>query len=627
MGNRLKVGGNALKKKGYLGSFTKMTVLFDLILISTVVFLTMFTARGYVSVVKEQEIAIGREKTEELANYFQGKCDRVDGLVRYMHSSDFSGIMSKISENPEAFYEYDNISFMSVFLSAVHSADRDFSDIIIVTADDAIKGHSYSFTEKGWAEIDAGFRFMELPEAQQLLNSEDNDIIIYDDPSEYCLKPREPVISFMGKIYDTEAASVKKVVGLYILNLPVETLDSVLPDEGFMNLASLKVINSWGNIIYARPQGGEGEAYILEEDNNKVYRIEKELSEGELTVCGELPEKMLYAEVRRVQIPIFLVCVLAILLTMILSALISRYFSRRIGLLTDSMLEVEKGDLSVRIPEEGNDEIASLSRSFNVMCEKLEGYIDSVYEAELQRKNAEINALQMQINPHFLYNTLESIKAVAVKEGDERTPEMIVLLGNMFRMISRTDERFVTIEDELEYINTYLMLQSYRYDEVFDIDVKVDETDLEYGIPKLTLQPVIENIIRHGFDGIKRQGIVGVTIKHRGENLEITVYDNGQGMDNERLLELRQKLKSDENDKARALSDSGRKSEGQTDFEAKERGSGIGILNVHHRLRLLFGDEYGISISSIIDMGTAVKIVIPALSPEEMNNVQIDDRG
>nr|MCR4655783.1 histidine kinase [Lachnospiraceae bacterium] len=472
MKNRLGKGGSSLLKKGYLGSFTKMTVLFDLILISTVVFLTVFTARSYVSVVKEQEVTIGNEKTEELLNYFQGKCDRIDGLVRYMHSSDFSEIMSEVSENPEAFYDYDNISFMSVFLAAAHAADRDFSDIIIVTADDAERGHSYSFTEKGWAEIDAGFRFKELPEAERLLNSEGNDIIFYDDPSEYCLKQREPVVSFMGKIYDTDAVSAKKPVGLYIFNIPVGTVDSVMPSESHMSLASLRVVNGWGNVVYSRPHDGEGEAYIREEENDKINRIEQNLTDGRLTVISELSEKVIYAEVRRVQTPVFLVCVLAIALTILLSALISRYFSRRIGLLTDSMLLVEKGDLSARIPEEGNDEIASLSRSFNVMCEKLNGYIDSVYEAELQRKNAEINALQMQINPHFLYNTLESIKAAAVKEGDERTPEMIVLLGNMFRMISRTDERFVTIEDELEYINTYLKLQSYRYDDFFDIDVK-----------------------------------------------------------------------------------------------------------------------------------------------------------
>nr|MCR4657522.1 histidine kinase [Lachnospiraceae bacterium] len=201
-----------------------------------------------------------------------------------------------------------------------------------------------------------------------------------------------------------------------------------------------------------------------------------------------------------------------------------------------------------------------------------------------------------------------------------------VLLGNMFRMISRTDERFVTIEDELEYINTYLKLQSYRYDDFFDIDVKVDETDLEYGIPKLTLQPVVENIIRHGFEGIKRKGIVGITIKHREDNLEITVYDNGQGMDSERLEELKRRLGSMDNDNFRTLSGNVQKS-GEGDFFIRERGSGIGILNVHYRLRLLFGNDYGISISSIMDMGTAVKIIIPALSPEEMKHVQTDDRG
>ncbi len=586
-----------------------MTVLFDILLVSTVVFLSVFIAFRFAGVVRQQEIAIGTEKTGELLQFLEEKEKRVQNLGTYMHEGEIAGILTEIAENGDAFYEYENISYISVFFAGVSSADKDFSDIIIA----ARNGRSYSYTERGKAEVNAGFHMMEYDKVQTLLNSEENSMIFYDDPTVYCLRERTPVISFMGKIYDTGFIPERQVAGVYIMNIPVERVDALLSGGDRIDPAQIRVLNRQGLVIYAMPEGGEGAPARPTSETDEVYRIERRSRSGEMDVIYELPEKMLYYAVQRIQIPIFFICVAAVLLSILISAAIGTYYTKRIELLTSSMAGVEKGDLSIRVEEKGDDEIASLAHTFNDMCGKLQSYIDTVYEAELQRKNAEINALQMQINPHFLYNTLESIKAEAVKEGAAATPEMIVLLGNMFRMISHTDERFVTLDDELAYINTYLKLQSYRYDEVLDVDLKVEESELECGIPKLTLQPVVENIIRHGFEGIDRRGLVGITVKRNGEKLEITVYDNGLGMEEETLNTLRKKL--EEKPFARDAGERGRRT-----------GGGIGILNVHERLRLLFGKDYGITISSIISMGTAVKIVIPALTPEEMEHVQVIDR-
>jgi len=185
---------------------------------------------------------------------------------------------------------------------------------------------------------------------------------------------------------------------------------------------------------------------------------------------------------------------------------------------------------------------------------------------------------------------------------------MIVLLAKLFRWSSRTKDKLVSLEEELDYIRTYLKLQSYRYRKELDININISEEYLDYAIPKLILQPVIENIIKHAFINQERPGIVSITAKVKVEenqkmSLEITICDNGIGMTKETLTRVKNKLNI------------------LNEYDAQDEFESIGIQNVHHRLRLLFGDTYGLSIQSIQEFGTAVKISIPAMTVEEMGNI------
>ena len=155
------------------------------------------------------------------------------------------------------------------------------------------------------------------------------------------------------------------------------------------------------------------------------------------------------------------------------------------------MQEIKDGDISVRLPVESSDEIGMLSSSFNDMCERLDDYIKRNYDAEIRRRTAELNALQAQINPHFLFNTIESIRMKAVEEGNMEIAQMLSLLGNMFRWSMRFDEKIVYIEDEVDYISSYLQLQRFRFSDKIDIDISVPDSLLDYGIPKLVLQPCL----------------------------------------------------------------------------------------------------------------------------------------
>lgn len=577
------------------GVFTKITVLFDIILICTVILVAANTVSKLTSITKTQEEELGSRRLEEFCEYFQEKSERFYGLSNYLVSSEISDILIDIKENPDAFYNLDNIKFISVFFEGVTSADPDFSDVIIATPD----GRSYSFTRKGTPEVRTHYNFFNNEKIEALLESDATRTIISEDPSVYCLREREPVISFVGKILDTSALPRMKVIGVFIMNLPLNTVENAVSFDMNAWNAQIGMTDRDGRYIYCSDRSKIGSMIQDNGSENDWFRAVREIRSAGLSAEYSVPEDALYHETSRLKTQIILSCIAAIIITVLIVSFINHIYTKKINDLLIHMKRVETGDLSSRMVCSGNDEIAMLSESFNKMCEQLDSYIEKVYETELERKSAEVSALQMQINPHFLYNTLESIKAQAILEGDTVAPEMIVLLGSMFRWACRIDEKYVTIDEELEYVKKYLKLQSYRYPGKIAVDVSVEDEYLDFAIPKLTLQPVIENVVVHGFAETDRNCRVMIEIKKNGNELIITVSDNGCGMSPEELETVR--LTLEPGVRQRPL-------------------SSIGIQNVNNRLRLLFGDRSGLTISSVKEKGTTVTIVLPALSVEEMNS-------
>ncbi|MDC7287581.1 sensor histidine kinase [Blautia schinkii] len=403
--------------------------------------------------------------------------------------------------------------------------------------------------------------------------------------------------------------------------MPTDRLDSLFQESATESEGKIQVHNRLGELVYTTQEGGEKEQRNEKEQRDeKMQRDEKkERGQGEeafyseqeagtsgLTVSYSLAREVLRSRVRTMNRQAVGIVIGICIFSATLGILISRQFHKRMKVLVEAMEQVESGNLAVNVPILSNDEIGKISASFNEMCKKLQDYINQVYNAEIQRKNAELNALQAQIDPHFLYNTLESIKAQALKAGDEKAAQMVCLLGNLFRWSSRYKEKVVYLEDELDYVKSYLELMNYRLDNRLDIDIVSEDRYLDYGIPKLILQPIIENTIRHGFSGEGEKRIVGIVVKQKQEKLEITVYDNGKGISPERLSQIKENLE---------------------EAAINEEGSSVGIRNVNQRIRLMFGNEYGVMIRSIEKMGTAIKIVIPAIQKKEMERLVQDDHS
>ena len=230
-----------------------------------------------------------------------------------------------------------------------------------------------------------------------------------------------------------------------------------------------------------------------------------------------------------------------------------------------------------------------LNKSINTMVRKLNSMINEVYVTNLQKKEAQIEALQSQIDPHFLFNSLESIRMGAVENGDRETAGMIKILAKLFRIKLNFYDNILPLEKELKIVDDYMKLQIYRFGKRLSYSNNIDDKYLSYTLPKLTIQPLVENAIVHGIERMEYGGCVTLNATEDEEFFRIIVSDNGAGIQEESLQALNRSLESD------GVPYNGR----------------IGITSVHKRLRLYYGDCYGLKIYSDGQKGTAVEIYLP----------------
>jgi len=227
--------------------------------------------------------------------------------------------------------------------------------------------------------------------------------------------------------------------------------------------------------------------------------------------------------------------------------------------------------------------------------------MERYYENEILKKQTELLMLQNQINPHFLYNALECIRAEAVMNDNPKIADMTYTISNFFRYSISTKGDLVTLSDEINVIHNYMKIQQYRFRDRFSLKVNLPDTWANVKdsiIPKLTLQPIVENSIVHAFNDVIENALITIEIVHTKKHINIRVSDNGKGMDNNKLQQLKYSLDQE-----------------PVIYEpSKKKGNGLALWNVNRRLKLVFGDEYSLSIYSSPDLGTDVEIHIPYIS-------------
>ena len=285
---------------------------------------------------------------------------------------------------------------------------------------------------------------------------------------------------------------------------------------------------------------------------------------------------------------------ITVLIILAASFLFSETIVRPVTRLHKNLVRVKEGDYTVRVHVETRDEVGDLCDAFNGMAEEIDRLVNRVYSVELKEKEAAIKALQAQINPHFLYNTLDMIKSMAELNGALQVSEMIMALSKLFRYATHTDGVLVTIREELENLSSYMTIVNARFGGRIEFAARVPEELLTESIVKVCLQPLVENAISHGLGRGRAGGRIAVTVEKENGIITVTVEDNGGGILPDRLEEIRNRLERKEH-------------------VEEESGRGhVGLKNIHDRIRLYYGETYGIVIDSFPERGTVVTLSYPS---------------
>ena len=276
------------------------------------------------------------------------------------------------------------------------------------------------------------------------------------------------------------------------------------------------------------------------------------------------------------------------LLTVLLIAVLSYAITHPIKKLSDAMELVMLGNLDVRVKPRRRDEVGELTSSFNFMLDRINLLISEVYLKKIAQKDARLKALEAEINPHFLYNTLDCIHWMLEEKGEEEVSRIIVSLGGLLRYSIDKNNPVVCLSDEIAYIQNYLLIQKMRLEDHLGYQIDIPQSMYGQKVPKLILQPLVENAILHGVEPQGGGGFVKISAKALAGMLVVEVADNGPGMDKDTLNRLRSSLACEKSD---------------TDH--------IGVRNVDQRLRLRYGRGYRLKIDSDLGIGTKVAVTIP----------------
>lgn len=408
--------------------------------------------------------------------------------------------------------------------------------------------------------------------------SEDVGSIVFQKPKTYI----KGQISFVGPIIDYDLENYGELLGYVKIDVDAEAF-FVTNDlsEGFL------ILDENGFVVF----GIESEIDDSR-TRTKVVELGNDHLSGTFEVVYEENYRLINKQINQSRLYLFIVVIIIVGIMFFVRENISRSYLQRIDRMITKIKRIETGDFTNLTVDEGKDEIGVLDYHFNEMAMKLDDLISKTYLQQLENKEAKIKALQYQIDPHFLFNTLESINALAIIDDNEDISNIIESLGLIYRyIVDKESGDIVTLKQELNHAKNYIKIQQYRFG--FDVVYDVDPSFERCLVPKLTMQPFIENAINYAKGLSDRKLRLSVEVQRISEDLVIEISDNGVGIDEDLLVSLQKNL--DES------------------TENKKKGSkrSIGIQNVNQRIKLNYGEKYGVRLHSEAGCGTTIRIHMP----------------
>ncbi|WP_135550641.1 sensor histidine kinase [Paenibacillus cymbidii] len=586
--------------------FYNRLMLYTTLIFLAVAYLLAFLAARYATQLEAvKQLQQSRDALSAVFGYYERKNDNFLNIVYTLYDTeDIYATISEMLESPsDAEYENNALVKQQVVrtMAGLAVQDRDISSIVLFKN---LTGSLYVYnTSKHFLER-VGPDYPLYAQMKQMASGR------------YITGTRTVVSGSMAQMaYGISGTlgskNIRLMAGQLLIEYNTQAIENIFQEYAGKTLGQFVIVSGSGDVVFNSEGGYGGEPYsqldVLKDGaesatiDGKRYYVQTIVNDkrdyigANLVPKEEVDRKSAYA--RRLIYAVFtalaFVCV-------VLYTAAGTFVSRRVNELIKGMKRISTNHLSYRIPlPKRSDEFAEIAARFNLMCDELQLIIHREYISELKKKNAELNALQAGINPHFLYNTLEAIRIKASDDGNRDIAEMIVLLAHLYRSVVR-DRTFIPVRKEISMCDMYLHIFSLRYASCLEYDINVEHRVMEYGLPKNLLQPIVENYFVHGIGGGSGEAGEGsrFLIEGRLEEGDIVFRfeDNGRGMSEERLDAVRRRL-----DQAAAQAD-----------------AGYGLANVHERIRLVYGEPYGLSVESRLSRETRITVRIAALSCEEL---------
>ena len=588
-----------------IGLRAKVMLSFSLLIILPIFINTLASYFQTVPVVENKASTYAQTVTNQISVTLDIYLNNVDRLsIQTAYNENISALLQK-KYSHEAFPSYEfgqDVATTYRFLAGMRRSLIGIDNIFVYNRDlqcyyshdNGVVNISYDLTQEDWYE--------------KLEVSNGEKVLVGPYIGTQVGYSRGPVISLVRRILDL---STHKHMGFIVLEINlndifIQNFEHINAHDG----SDVYIINEDGSIVYNNTRPAELNTYfdqhlfeqICESDTGSLWAQHNQ-QQSLVTyhtsaftgwkIVNITPKTELLREIRVIRNNSLLLCVLLILFAMILATLLSNSIVKPIKKLRSSISLIEEGNFSQNIEITNNDEIGQLTGSFNRMSQRLQEQVEQIYLNADEKRRIEIAALQTQISPHFTYNSLGVVKQMAVLHGADGIANIVDSLIELLQAATKNTGEYITVKEELTLIRAYSYIQEMRYCGKFTLDIQCDDAALNCCTLNLLLQPIVENAIFHGIASTSGANQIKVSVRIHEKTLEYTVEDNGCGMSSELLKNV---LNFDNSSSAH-----------------------IGIYNVNKRIKLTFGEQYGLQFTSEQGIGTIVKIILPVIWNSEDN--------
>ena len=370
----------------------------------------------------------------------------------------------------------------------------------------------------------------------------------------------------------------------------------VIFDENLNKISGIAHDSVLSKLLKEKPSIGN---FSYSEGKNEYTAVHIHSDSTGWTTVGVIPLRYINKDLAGIQYLTVIIIVLTIIIGVTVSVIIAQSLILPLENTVNALEKFSRGDFAVRLKENRCDEIGKLNRIFNKAIKEINELMQKVTQSEILNKEMEFKTLQSQMNPHFLYNTLDTINWLAFKEKQTEICNLVAAISSLIRASISNKKSIITIEQELDYVKNYIYIQHIRYKDRFDIIYDIDESLLKQAVPKLIIQPIVENAIIHGIENSKNKNLLYISVKRENECIIIIVKDTGIGMTDEKVSELLKEPLNAEGDEQKAHTN-------------------LGLYAVHKRIQLMYGDLYGLTVHSQAGEGTTVTLHIPFTKKQEI---------